>query len=464
VAQYSHTDFAAAYAQGDKRSKFWRVVSPSTAHQRDYTIGQIKVGQLAYVAGVVLIYAAQRAQGADFSQLHVWLGESSANLLLRMVLFAIYVRATPNKVAASAALRMIPMFNLTVAAAHWAWTALLFVDPTWSFGTFSTLLVFLLLTLLALTYAPASPLPAIMLLSAMWLPTMVLLWPTQASGLGSFGVLFAGALCVFSMGLYLTQRPMRRYLEKADEVDRLVQQLRASNLQLDLLRTEATAQLQDRLQFFAGASHDFGQRLHALKLLTHTAQSKDVSQRVLSLDALSRAVLDLESYVRDVLEFARIESRIVKPSYGSLHLQDVLQRLAVQFEAVADSRGIALRVRTTNAVAVTDEGVLRRVLENIVGNAIKFTRRGVLVAVRRRGGSWCIEVWDQGPGISPASMNDIFSSFYQERVYAEREQIGVGLGLAIVKRLADGLKYKIEVHSRLGRGTVFKVLLPAQPE
>ncbi len=65
-----------------------------------------------------------------------------------------------------------------------------------------------------------------------------------------------------------------------------------------------------------------------------------------------------------------------------------------------------------------------------------------------------------GPGIPQASLNQIFASFYQERVYADPQQVGFGLGLAIVKRFADGLKYALQVQSRVGRGSVFKVLLP----
>ena len=144
------------------------------------------------------------------------------------------------------------------------------------------------------------------------------------------------------------------------------------------------------------------------------------------LTVLSRAIDDLQHYVRDVLEFARIESRVVTPSCTVFHLQDLFQRLALQFESVADHRQVPLRLRTTTAKVETDEGVLLRVLENLIGNAIKYTRGGVLVGARRRAGRWCIEVWDQGPGIPPASLNQIFASFYQERVYAGPQQVGFG--------------------------------------
>jgi signal transduction histidine kinase len=207
-------------------------------------------------------------------------------------------------------------------------------------------------------------------------------------------------------------------VRSADGTATLIAQLREKNEELRRLRSEASQQLQERSQFFSSASHDFGQRLHAIKLLTHNAMTQ-----YRCLKVLSRAVEDLQLYVRDVLEFAPIESRVVTPSYTVFHLQDLFQRLALQFESVADHRQVTLRLRTTSAEVSTDEGVLLRVLENLIGNAIKYTRGGVLVAARRRAGRWCIEVWDQGPGIPQASLNQIFASFYQERVYADPQQV-----------------------------------------
>ena len=194
-----------------------------------------------------------------------------------------------------------------------------------------------------------------------------------------------------------------------------------------------------------------------MKLLTHTALVSDESGRRHSLSAISRSVAELESYVRDVLGFARIESMTATPNYKKVHVQDVFQRLAVEFESVSGSRNVDLRFRATSAVIETDECILSRVLENIIGNAIKFTRHGVIVAARRHAGLWSIEVWDQGPGIPDESMERVFTSFYQRRGSDGRRRAGVGLGLAIVKRLAERLQYTIDVRSRIGRGSVFKV-------
>jgi signal transduction histidine kinase len=140
----------------------------------------------------------------------------------------------------------------------------------------------------------------------------------------------------------------------------------------------------------------------------------------------------------------------------------VLQRLLVHFESMAEGRQVELRIRPTTAVLYTDERLLQRMLENLLANAIKFTRGGVVVAARRRGDSYSIEVWDQGPGIPPQARDSIFTAFYQANVYEDSERVGFGLGLAIVKRLAERLDCQIELESRVGRGSVFKVMLPAQ--
>jgi signal transduction histidine kinase len=92
---------------------------------------------------------------------------------------------------------------------------------------------------------------------------------------------------------------------------------------------------------------------------------------------------------------------------------------------------------------------------------LKFTRKGVLVAARKRGDDILIEVWDQGPGISPSLRPKIFDAFQQDATAGLGRERGVGLGLAVVKRFADRLNYIVSVDSRAGRGSVFRVRIPA---
>ncbi len=455
-AHYSQADYAIAFAKANRASA-WRYFVPTSATQRSYAGRQFWNVQLAYLVGTHLILLSELlASSIDNRLLNAWYVESIGNLLLRAALFAFYFTRPPDAVANLRAVRFIPMLSVLIVGAHWAWTALLFVDPRWDFANFMTLTVFLLMSLATMGFVPASPAPMLTYWAMMWVPAAIAAWPVPAQGPAVVQfVLMLASVVALGVWAFRSQSQVRRYVRSADGTATLIAQLREKNEELRRLRSEASQQLQERSQFFSSASHDFGQRLHAIKLLTHNAMTQ-----YRCLKVLSRAVEDLQLYVRDVLEFARIESRVVTPSYTVFHLQDLFQRLALQFESVADHRQVTLRLRTTSAKVRTDEGVLLRVLENLIGNAIKYTRGGVLVAARRRAGRWRIEVWDQGPGIAPESLSQIFASFYQEGVYADPQQAGFGLGLAIVKRFADGLKYALEVQSQVGRGSVFKVLLP----
>lgn len=245
------------------------------------------------------------------------------------------------------------------------------------------------------------------------------------------------------------------YFHKKDDVQWLLTRLRVTNAELERVKTQVAAELENRSQFFNGASHDFAQRLHALKLLARSAQEE--SPAPAPVEKVADALEDLEAYVRYILEFARMESTNIVPNLGPVPLQDLFQRILVDFESVVEARGVELKVRTTAAVVETDPALLLRILDNLVSNAVKFTDARVLVAARRRGPGWAVEVWDQGPGIAPAEEAAIFTAFYQQQPYADRRHVGVGLGLAIVRRLAFSLQYTVAVRSRVGRGTVMVV-------
>jgi signal transduction histidine kinase len=444
------------------RAPAWRYLLPVSATTRSYTGRQFCSLQLAYLVGIHLILLSEMlASSIDDRLLRVWYAESLGNLVLRTVLFAFYFTRPPDAIANRLAVQVIPMLSALIVGTHWAWTALLFVDPAWDFANFMTLTVFLLMSLATIAFVPASPVTMLAYWLLMWVPAAIAAWPEETPGLAvSQFVLILASVVSFGAWAFSSQSQVRRYVQSADDNEALIAQLRDKNEELFRLRSEADQQLQERSQFFSGASHDFGQRLHAIKLITHNAMATEVDTQQRSLGMLSSAIEDLQGYVRNVLEFARIESRLVSPDHTEFHLQDLFQRLAVQFEPVADERRVTLRLRTTAATVATDEGVLLRVLENLIGNALKYTRGGVLVAARRRSGRWSIEVWDQGHGIAAKSLQQIFVPFHQEHGFRGRQPAGVGLGLAIVKRFADRLGYSLQVRSRVGRGSVFKVLLP----
>ena len=261
----------------------------------------------------------------------------------------------------------------------------------------------------------------------------------------------------------MTVKRLQLHLDRSDEIDLLLAQLKQSNAELQSMKDDAAATLAKRSSFFAGASHDFKQRLHAMKLMLHAsvADVRENSASRWALTRLSEEVRDLESFIAHFLAFARIEALNEKADLQDIRLQALFQQVDLRFEALASSRAVGLRIRATRIRLHTDPRLLLQMIENLVSNAMKFTRGGVLVAARRRAGSIAIEVWDQGNGIDPEQQPRIFEVFHQAPDAASRDERGVGLGLAVVKRFAHLLGSTVAVSSRPGRGSVFRIQVPA---
>ncbi len=268
-----------------------------------------------------------------------------------------------------------------------------------------------------------------------------------------------------SLPLNVFGEALREVLSGAESFPTATPPEKSSAPSAQRLRSDAQTELEARSDYFSAANHDLHQRLHALKLLTETTASTARVPGVVSRAAqrLEEAVRQLDAYVTNVLEFARFEHVAHQPSLSLVDLQEVFQQLNVEFEEIAETNRVELRFRTTSIGLVSDRMMLVRILQNIVSNALKFTREKgkVLVVARTRASSISIEVWDQGRGIPEDACKSIFRSFYQVPYYSRRRE-GVGLGLSIVERLARSLGYEVVVRSTEGRGTVMKVVIPVE--
>jgi len=144
-------------------------------------------------------------------------------------------------------------------------------------------------------------------------------------------------------------------------------------------------------------------------------------------------------------------------------LDQVLGPLRDEFAAIASAKGLRLRVMPCAARVVTDPAYLRRILQNLIGNAVRYTDAGrVLVGARRQGVALCLEVRDTGPGIPETEQGNIFKEFHRLNARASAAE-GMGLGLAIVERACAALGHPLALHSVVGRGTTFSVLVPLAP-
>jgi len=134
---------------------------------------------------------------------------------------------------------------------------------------------------------------------------------------------------------------------------------------------------------------------------------------------------------------------------------------AAGFEPIARERGVAFRVKPTSLIVRSDPRMLRRMVQNLVSNAIRYTPKGrVVLGARRRGGRARIEVWDTGLGIDPGDIRDIFREFRRLRSPAADGAMGLGIGLAIVDRMSRVLDHPVDVRSTPGRGSMFAISAP----
>lgn len=220
----------------------------------------------------------------------------------------------------------------------------------------------------------------------------------------------------------------------------------------------------ERLRFFSAANHDLRQPVMAIGLQAEVLRQQlraGDSMAVVqdSVDALSRAQQALEGLTNQLLEIGRIEAAADALSPGAIALAPLLHELARQTGAGR------VHVRCpAEAVAWSDAVSLRRIVANLVDNAIKFAPHGrVLLAGRRRPGGWRIEVRDAGIGIAPEAQERVFGDFEQIGNVERNLQRGHGLGLAIVRRLAARLGVQITLRSAPGRGAIFGFTVPAAP-
>jgi len=291
-------------------------------------------------------------------------------------------------------------------------------------------------------------------------------WHWQLAGV--LGLVFAVAM--------LLGRAYRSALGQAiglkQRTEQLAVQLRVEKAAADEARRSAEAANRAKSQFFAAASHDLRQPLHAMGLFAEALRQRANDPEVASLvNSINQSVDALESLFGELLDITRIDSGGVDVQNGPVSVKDLFARLRLTFEATAFEKGLALAFHGAQRFAQTDGLLLERILRNLVSNAIRYTEDGgVLVACRPKPGdrgSLLFQVWDSGIGIAPASLPHIFDEFYQvqsSRPLEAHQKKGMGLGLAIVKRLADLLEAPLTVRSQAGRGSVFTLEVPAGRE
>lgn len=249
----------------------------------------------------------------------------------------------------------------------------------------------------------------------------------------------------------------RRVAERTEELHRL-------NLELARAKAEAEDANVSKSRFLAAASHDLLQPLSAARLYTTSLRERlrgaaHADQAVLAAN-IDESLESVEDILSALLEISHLDAGATRTEVSSFPLSDLMRQLQTEFEPLAQSRGLRLRFVRSSQRITSDRKLLRRMLQNLVANAIKYTRDGgVLIGARRFGDTIRIDVCDTGIGIPDGKRQVIFREF--ERLPAGAATSGgAGLGLSIVERLSRVLKHEVGLRSQEGRGSRFSVTVP----
>ncbi len=256
-------------------------------------------------------------------------------------------------------------------------------------------------------------------------------------------------------------KELERQLRAANETLELRVQQRTQ--ELELAKSDAEQANLSKTRFLAAASHDLMQPLNAASLFasalaqrTHDSELQTFSENiVLSLQAA-------DALINSMLEASRLDAGVVEPKREVFYLQDLFDRLGRDFTALAQTRGLDFRVVQTRLAVWSDPHLLRRILQNFLSNAVRYTGSGrVLLGCRRLGNVLRIEVWDTGPGIPKDKCSEIFLEFRRlQTPEHDKGERGLGLGLAIADRISRLLNHPIHLRSWAQRGSVFSVDVP----
>jgi len=232
------------------------------------------------------------------------------------------------------------------------------------------------------------------------------------------------------------------------------------------LRAQVESQLRDahhsKTRFMSATSHDLLQPINAARLFTAALKpqldEKVAASTVRVVEQIDSSLKRAEGLIEELREIARLDSGKQLPRRNHFAAEQLFETLFNEFQGSARLKGLDLYIVPTSVWLYSDQSLVHRILQNLVGNAIKYTAQGtVLAGVRRRPEGAEIQVWDTGPGIAEQDQARIFQEFERLQQQSSAGDEGLGLGLAIVRRYADLLGHRLQMRSSLGSGTMFSV-------
>ncbi|WP_375411763.1 NahK/ErcS family hybrid sensor histidine kinase/response regulator [uncultured Bradyrhizobium sp.] len=246
----------------------------------------------------------------------------------------------------------------------------------------------------------------------------------------------------------------KRVRDRTEELTRL-------NSELALAKSAAEDASISKTRFLAAASHDILQPLNAARLyVTSLVERQNGGEDSRLVENIDDSLEAIEEILGALLDISRLDAGVMKPSITSFRIGDLMRSLEIEFAPVARAKGLRLTFVPSSLPVESDRLLLRRLLQNLISNAIKYTPHGrVLIGCRRHGASLQIGVYDTGVGVPILKRGEIFKEFHRLEQGA-RIARGLGLGLSIVERLARVLNHGIALDANVGGGSFFSVTVP----
>ncbi|MBU2880642.1 PAS-domain containing protein [Psychrosphaera sp. B3R10] len=265
-----------------------------------------------------------------------------------------------------------------------------------------------------------------------------------------------------------TYRQAERYLKEANldlesRVIERTQKLEETNRELEVARERSETAHIKKSQYLNAVSHDLMQPLEAARLFTSALASQPelTDEQLVQVNNINDSLKVANDLLANLGEIARIESGNIHPQFDSFSLTALFEELKRDFSAVIDKQQVEVRFVKTEVWVKSDRHLLRRILQNLLGNAIRYTAPGkVLLGVRRSGNNVVVQVLDNGDGIPLDKQQLVFEQFTQLNTNKQSGAKGLGLGLSITKSLAELLNHPLTLTSRSGHGCNFSITIP----
>lgn len=256
----------------------------------------------------------------------------------------------------------------------------------------------------------------------------------------------------------------RKLIEINENLETLVE---GRTRELSNVNAELEHAYQNNIKFLAAVNHDVMQPLNAARLFT-SALSQSRTDKDKLIERITSSLRSAEEIIHTLLDVSKLDSGAIVPNISVFDVDDLIAPLSEEFTVIAAERNIRFKVVTCHMTIKSDLHLLRRVLQNLISNAMRYTPYGGKVTMgcrRTQGnqsgeGSVLIQVYDTGVGIRDDDLKAIFDEFRQLDNEMVENDKGVGLGLSIVQRISRILNHPVTVDSELGRGSVFSVEVP----